>query len=200
MALQAARTNLGSTFYSRIIFHRRVCTCGVSLISTCSGLAQRNASTTTSSRLKQAPATPKATEKAGNSSHQLPSRKVPTSKASPVTQRTSSSATPKPQKTLSKNAAAAKKHLEMTEEEREKELQRFLQMSEVMPTVDLFAQDQTTLGAPFKRCHPFVHTLISSLSKKDVMIPYPYDKSLPISRRFKNMLGNISNYFKNAAA
>lgn len=32
------------------------------------------------------------------------------------------------------------------------------------------------------------------------MIPYPYDKSLPISKRLQRMVSNISNYFKNAAA
>lgn len=160
MALQVARTNLGSIFYSRNILNRGICTCRVPPISTCSpGFAQRNASTTT--RRKQPTTTARVTTETA-------------SKTSPVTeapqrqqqqQRTSPSATPTPsQKPLSKNAtakaAATQKHLEMTEEEREKELQRFLQMSEVMPTVDLFAQDQTTLGAPFMppRCHLFLYS------------------------------------------
>jgi len=154
-------------FHSRNILSRGICTCRVPPISTYrSGFVQRNASTTT--RRKQSPTTPKATQKAGNSLH-APASKTPLVTEAPQQQQRTSPSTPptRSQKPLSKNAtakvAATKKHLEMTDEEREKELQRFLQMSEVMPTVDLFAQDQTTLGAPFIppiRCHRFFILII----------------------------------------
>lgn len=103
------------------------------------------------------PVTAKTTAKVAHVSPPSPSRKGATPNAarkkatsSAMSHARTAAQTEAAVQTESKIAeeVGPKKYADMTEEEREREVQRILQFSELMPTVDPFGQEVTeTLGA-----------------------------------------------------
>jgi hypothetical protein len=125
MALLGARTCLGTALRQGIIIDNRA------LFPAPHTLFRRNAST---SKLKLSP---KTTGKG-------PSSPKPTRKTSPV-QKTKNTPTEASATQVSTRNAATPQ--EMSEEQQEKEIQRMLQLSERMPTLDIFGQQiNSTLG------------------------------------------------------
>lgn len=146
MAFLCSRTYLGTVLKQGIVVTR--------VPSLSHTLLRRDASTAT--KLK---ATPKSTGKA--SSPKATRKKTPPSspvqkKPTPATSKTVSGTQAQAQAPPTQNdvvqetatdSADAKAYQEMSEEEREKEIQRLMQMSELMPTMDFFGQEiHSTLG------------------------------------------------------
>ena len=146
MALPSLRTCFGVVLKRGVIVDNKA---RISLVFASHILSQRNAST---SRLKS---TPKSSSSPTVTRKRPPSSPVHKTKVSVSSG--SVSGTQAPTKNVKQDVAGqetaidsteAKKYQDMSEEEREKELQRMLQMSELMPTMDLFGQDvSSTLGA-----------------------------------------------------
>ncbi|KAF9521510.1 hypothetical protein CPB83DRAFT_865482 [Crepidotus variabilis] len=157
--------------------------------------ARRNASATAGTLTHKGPVTAKTTAKAAHVPGPSATRKGASSNTSrrkgtsPAMAAASSAAqtatTAQTEQNMAQEAVSsptpgvAKKYADMTEEEKEREVQRLLTYSELMPTVDPFGQE-------------IVDTL-------DVMIPYPTTWS-PSKNNLHQMQSNTSNYFKNSAA
>jgi len=140
MALLCSRTYLGTVLKQGIVATRVP---GLSFLP--HTLLRRNASTAT--KLKATPkttgkASPKATRKKNSPSS--PAQKKPT----PATSKTvSGTQAPKQNAAVEEKTTDADAAKAMSEEEMEKELQRMMQMSELMPTMDFFGQEiHSTLG------------------------------------------------------
>ena len=164
MALLRSRTRLGTILKQSIIVDNTV---HVGLYLGPHTLLRRNASTarlkpalktTGKGKVPQTPS-PKTTRKTPSSRVQKTQSPAPPEINSSTKAPTPENAT-EPEKPAT-DPPTAKAYQNMSEEERERELQRMLQMSELMPTMDLFGQEiNSTLGVFREVLVPSSHGLV----------------------------------------
>lgn len=155
MAVRVSRNHLGTILYHGTAWRNM----SHPLFFSCL-LDRRNASSSVAKPVEAAARTSSQSAPASQKSSTLKTaRKKATPVAIPPTQTTSKSVSAAD----SSNNGRTKKYQDMTEEEREKEIQRLLQISELMPTVDPFGQEIVdTLGG---LCSAFCGLLFSQIRR-----------------------------------
>ena len=159
MALGVSRTYLGSILAngrSGLLASSSRLVAGSCLHPGSSPMTRRSASTT-ASMMKKGPTTAKATAKASHTEAPSPSKKASTRRtSSKSTSNELATAQQVPKRAAQKSkaqdiqATQRAKYAEMSEEEKVQELDRIMALSHLMPTIDIWSQDNPEILGAYK--------------------------------------------------